>query len=51
MVCVDEDLCVMLSTITDAMTEMETRMQVNRRYLPISGVTIDVPGTNSINSS
>jgi len=42
---------VRFSTNTEVMTEMETRMQVNRRYLPISGVTIDVPGTSSINSS
>lgn len=44
-------LCVRLSTKTDVMTDIETRMQVKSRYLPISGVTIDVLGTSSINSS
>jgi len=33
------------------MTEMDTRIHVNSRYLPISGVTIDVPGTISISSN
>jgi hypothetical protein len=47
---VDPDRWDMFKTMTDAMTEMETRIHVKSRYLPIRGVTSEVPGTSSIRS-
>lgn len=41
----------MFKTITDAMADKDTSTQVSRRYFPIMGVTIEVPGTKSIKSS
>jgi len=48
--CVEPDLCEIFSTITEAMTDIETTIHVNNRYFPINGVTIEVPGTSSIRS-